>query len=214
VLNVKLLLALFAETGVNIQVTGNGQEAVEELQRKHYDIILMDMQMPVMDGYQATVFIREELKHPIPIIAITAHAMTGEKEKCLSLGMNDYVPKPVNADLLFEKICTLTNITARKKSSASPIFQGNVEKLINLSYLIDTLGIKKKPIQEMLDDFVDQMAEDFPLLSNAVSQSDYVTIENLSHKLKSPASMLGISKMEKVLLNMELQAASNDGIEI
>ena len=64
----------------------------------------MDMEMPVMNGYEATMIIREELKLEIPIIAMTAHAMSGERERCLSLGMNDYISKPINANMLFEKI--------------------------------------------------------------------------------------------------------------
>ena len=73
-----------------------------------FDIILMDMEMPVMNGYEATTIIRDELKNNIPIIAMTAHAMAGEREKCLSLRMNDYISKPLNANLLFEKIHDLT----------------------------------------------------------------------------------------------------------
>ena len=69
-----------------------------------YDLILMDMQMAEMDGYQATAYIREELKKDIPIIAMTAHAMAGEREKCLSLGMNDYISKPFHTAELYEKI--------------------------------------------------------------------------------------------------------------
>jgi len=68
----------------------------------------MDMEMPVMNGYEAATIIRNGLKNNIPIIAITAHAMAGEKERCLSLGMDDYITKPINANLLFEKMYDLT----------------------------------------------------------------------------------------------------------
>lgn len=68
----------------------------------------MDMEMPVMNGYEAATIIRNELKSDIPIVAMTAHAMAGERERCLSLGMNDYISKPINANLLFEKMYDLT----------------------------------------------------------------------------------------------------------
>jgi CheY-like chemotaxis protein len=68
----------------------------------------MDMEMPVMNGYEAATIIRKEMKNDIPIIAMTAHAMSGERERCLHLGMNDYISKPINANLLFEKMCELT----------------------------------------------------------------------------------------------------------
>jgi len=82
-----------------------------------FDIILMDMEMPVMNGYEATAIIRNELKSNIRIIAMTAHAMAGEREKCLTLGMNEYVSKPINATLLFDKIYDLT-LTDKNYASA------------------------------------------------------------------------------------------------
>ena len=72
----------------------------------------MDIEMPVMNGYEAATFIRNELKNNVPIIAMTAHAMAGEKEKCLNLGMNDYIAKPINSVLLFEKMFELTKKTS------------------------------------------------------------------------------------------------------
>ena len=85
-------------------IAENGKIAVDMMQEKQYDIILMDMQMPEMDGYEATRIIREELKNNIPIIALTAHAMSDEKEKCLALGMNDYISKPFDAQDLYKRI--------------------------------------------------------------------------------------------------------------
>ena len=103
-LNVKLILSLFSEYNLKIQVAENGSVGIEKIKENNFDIVLMDMEMPVMNGYEAADYIRKELKNNIPIIAMTAHAMAGEKEKCLSLGMNDYISKPINANLLFEKM--------------------------------------------------------------------------------------------------------------
>lgn len=206
-LNVKLVEAVFVNSGIQITVAGNGKEAIEALSKNNFDLILMDMQMPEMDGYQATTYIRQTLKNDIPIIAMTAHVMEGEREKCLQLGMNDYIPKPFNIDVLFETIKRLTNPV--------PLIPENVnsEKHINLKYLNETLGIRENTIKEMLFDFKTQMEEDFPVLTHAVSKGDYGTIEMLSHKLKSPASMMGMAKMEKILGQMEVQAISREGIE-
>jgi signal transduction histidine kinase/CheY-like chemotaxis protein len=107
-LNIKLIISLFSENSLNVEVVENGMLGIEKFKSGAFDIILMDMEMPVMNGYEATTIIRQELKSEIPIIAMTAHAMEGEREKCLSLGMNDYISKPINADLLFEKINNLT----------------------------------------------------------------------------------------------------------
>ncbi|MBC7863353.1 MAG: response regulator, partial [Bacteroidia bacterium] len=115
-LNVMLILSLFSEKNLRLQVAENGSVCIEKLKEANgstlfsagFDIILMDMEMPVMNGYETTTTIRKELKSKIPIIAMTAHAMPGERERCLGLGMNDYISKPINANLLFEKIYDLT----------------------------------------------------------------------------------------------------------
>jgi CheY-like chemotaxis protein len=115
-LNIKLILSLFSENNLNLQIAENGSIAIEKIKEnngsslltKCFDIILMDMEMPVMNGYEAATIIRNGLKNNTPIIAITAHAMAGEKERCLSLGMDDYITKPINANLLFEKMYDLT----------------------------------------------------------------------------------------------------------
>ncbi len=107
-LNIKLILSLFSEYNLKLSVAENGSLAIEKLKENNFDIILMDMEMPVMNGYEAATFIRKELKNNIPIIAMTAHAMAGERERCLSLGMNDYISKPIDANLLFEKMYELT----------------------------------------------------------------------------------------------------------
>src|ERR1035437_8402452 len=115
-LNVKLILSLFSEHSLKLQIAENGSVCIEKLKENNgltslttcFDIILMDMEMPGMNGYEATTIIRKELKNNIPIIAMTANAMAGEREKCLSFGMNDYISKPINANLLFEKIYEFT----------------------------------------------------------------------------------------------------------
>ena len=107
-LNVMLILSLFSEYRLKVQVAENGSVAIDKLKELNFDIVLMDMEMPVMNGYESATFIRKNLKSNIPIIAMTAHAMAGERERCLSLGMNEYISKPINANVLFEKIYELT----------------------------------------------------------------------------------------------------------
>lgn len=102
--NIKLILSMFSLCKIKAQVAENGRIGIEKLKEENFDIILMDMEMPVMNGYEATTIIRKELKISTPIIALTANTMAGEKEKCLQLGMNDYITKPLDADLLYEKM--------------------------------------------------------------------------------------------------------------
>jgi signal transduction histidine kinase/CheY-like chemotaxis protein len=103
-MNQQLIKHLMKNWAINHTVVNNGVEAIEALKNENFTIVLMDIQMPEMDGYTATGVIRNELKLQIPIIAMTAHAMTGEKEKCIQLGMNDYVSKPLKETILYNII--------------------------------------------------------------------------------------------------------------
>lgn len=106
-LNQKLAATVLTKNGGLVDIAETGEEAVNILQNGgQYDIVLMDIQMPIMDGYEATRVIRNRLKNAIPIVAMTAHAMAGERDKCLSLGMNDYLSKPFQQDQLLQVIIT------------------------------------------------------------------------------------------------------------
>ncbi|RYU96287.1 PAS domain S-box protein [Emticicia agri] len=104
ILNQKLALRVLEKFGFTSDLAANGRIATEKVRDNRYDIILMDLQMPEMDGYQATTFIRNELKDTTPIMAMTAHSLVGEKDKCIEIGMNEYITKPFNQKELFDKI--------------------------------------------------------------------------------------------------------------
>ena len=109
--SVNLLKLQLAEHCPQVKLVGNFTSSVKALQNIEAldpDLLFLDIEMPVMNGYEAASFIRKEMNDNIPIIAMTAHAMAGERERCLSLGMNDYISKPINANLLFEKMYDLT----------------------------------------------------------------------------------------------------------
>ncbi len=105
--NQKVAKKLLTNQGALVATANNGVEAIEMIRKNNYDVILMDIQMPEMDGYQTTIFIRTEMHYPInqiPIIAMTASALTTEKDICIQAGMNDYISKPFQANELYEKI--------------------------------------------------------------------------------------------------------------
>ena len=103
-INQKVVVYTLKNQGAEATVANNGKEAVELLQAAPYDLILMDLQMPEMDGYQATGYIRNDMKSGIPIIAMTADAMKGEADKCMEAGMQDYISKPFDPKDLFDKV--------------------------------------------------------------------------------------------------------------
>src|SRR5687768_8684900 len=94
-LNQKLASFMLRDWGFQYDISANGKQAIENLKINHYDLILMDIQMPEMNGYEATVYIRDQLKLGIPIIATTSHSSQEERERCLMSGMTDYLTKPI-----------------------------------------------------------------------------------------------------------------------
>lgn len=104
--NAELLLIHLDELGYTADVVENGQEFLDAMKRKHYDLVLMDCQMPILNGYDATEQYRSKENNDshTPIIAITANVMTGDREKCLASGMDDYIAKPVNPRTLRDKL--------------------------------------------------------------------------------------------------------------
>jgi CheY-like chemotaxis protein len=111
-INQKLSVAILEKKGYTVHVANNGREAIEAYHRKRYDVILMDIQMPELDGFEATEIIRQHEQETglhVPIIAMTAHAMKGDKERCLSVGMDGYISKPVEPKTLYKIIEDFTN---------------------------------------------------------------------------------------------------------
>ncbi len=206
-LNAKLVSIMFSQNGLKLDVAANGAAAIEKIKTTNYDAILMDMEMPVMNGYQATTVIREQLKNNIPIIALTANALTGEREKCLQYGMNGYIAKPVHADILFKTIYDLTGsikMAAIKKkitkTSNSPSVSVNV---CNMGYLINATSGNKKIINDIVDVFFKETKKELVFLNDAIKKTNYTVISDISHKIKSAFSILGISVLEPVFEEME-----------
>jgi two-component system sensor histidine kinase/response regulator len=98
---------LLEKRGHHVVTSGNGREALERLDKEHFDLVLMDIEMPEIDGFEATATIRKKEETTgarVPIIAMTAHALKGDRERCLAAGMDDYVSKPIQPNALFEAI--------------------------------------------------------------------------------------------------------------
>lgn len=211
-LNAKLVSILFAQHGMKLQVAENGMAAIEKIKAQHFDIILMDMEMPVMNGYQATTVIRKQLKNNIPIIALTANARAGEREKCLQMGMNGYISKPVKEVTLLKIIHKLTGGHATaftKKRIIKPDNSPAVSvKVCNMGYLISATRGNKKIINNVVEVFFKETRKELSFLNEAIKKTNYPVIRDISHKIRSAFSILGISMLEPVFNEME-QLSSN-----
>lgn len=206
-INVKLLESLFNYNGIKADFVENGKLVLEKLQQKpgHYDLILMDMEMPELNGYDTTVRIRSKLQNRIPIIAMTAHAMAGEKEKCLSLGMNDYISKPINANVLF-KIMNKW-VENNRTETLTPASDDDNKATVNLDYLKEFSGGDKAFEREMIQLLLQQIPESIQEILHAKETENLVVLGQITHKLKPSLAMIGSPELVTLLSEIEHEAA-------
>jgi signal transduction histidine kinase/CheY-like chemotaxis protein/HPt (histidine-containing phosphotransfer) domain-containing protein len=184
-MNQQLVKHLMKSWSLDHFIVNTGAEAIEELKTNSYSIVLMDIQMPEMDGYTATTIIRNELKLDVPIIAMTAHAMVGEKEKCLQLGMNDYVSKPIKETILY-------NIIARHSQHIPE--KSEHTHHIHLSYLHQLSGNDKNFEKEILNQFIVQAPTELSQLEASIKDQDFDTVRRTAHSLKSTVGYVGLAE--------------------
>ncbi|MES2284958.1 MAG: PAS domain S-box protein [Bacteroidota bacterium] len=214
VLNQRLAGKILTKFGFDFEIAENGKIGLEKLKQGKFDLVLMDLQMPEMDGYQTTIAIRKELKFTIPIVAMTAHSLVGEKEKCIEIGMNDYVGKPFTQDDLYNKISS--NLIEKKLDSSVPlkiIERGDSNKdsdLIDLNYLKELSDGNKEFEKEMIELFLNQVPIDVTALDAAFKSSDAFHVKSLSHKLKSSMSVVGLSILSPHLSFIEKNASNKE----
>lgn len=182
-LNQKLITTIFEKTNHKIYIANNGVEALELLKNKDFDIILMDLQMPKMDGYETTTIIRNELHLTIPIIALTANSLIYEKERCMNMGMNDYLSKPFSKKDLFELL---------NKYFYSEKDDSKVQKLVSLDHLKEFVGDNNEQILLMIDSFETQLAQFLLMMNTNFIDKNYEQIRKNAHKLKTSFGMFGI----------------------
>lgn len=205
VLNQKLVERLLQDMGLSVDIAANGKAAVEMITSRPYDFVLMDMQMPVMDGYEAATTIRQQLKSDVPIIAMTAHAMQGEKEKCLRLGMNDYIAKPLRIKELHEKLTKVRRgetIHRQGEKSGGKDYANGSE--IDFTYLMEATGGNNEFISELLTMCMKSITEDIAILLDASEHRDMGRVKHISHKMQSTSSMAGVKTLTETLKRIEL----------
>jgi len=177
----------------------DAKTAFNLLKNKNFDLILMDISMPDIDGLEATEIIRTEINKTIPIIAITASALVGEKERSLAAGMNDYISKPFHPDELFNKIKQL--VPAQKLNTIEPICD------------LTTLHQKADGDNEYLKDILSSYVSEMPIyakeLMEAKNSGNYVIMGAQAHKMRSPAALLGAKEMVKLLSAIEKDCKEN-----
>jgi PAS domain S-box-containing protein len=195
-LNQLLMRTLLDDYGFESDMASNGKIAIEKLQAKSYDIILMDLQMPEMNGFEATEYIRTKMNSQIPIIALSADVTTIDVEKCQAVGMNDYLAKPVDEKILYNKIVGLLKKPALKKHNQQVVNENNQTgnpKFINLEHL--NLRTKSNPalMMEMISIYLEQTPPLISAMKQGLLDKDWDSIQSAAHKMIPSFSIMGIS---------------------
>ena len=212
-LNQEIAYQLLTEEGFIVDIANNGAEAIRMLPQKNYTIVLMDMQMPIMDGVSATIEIRKNSQFTLlPIVAMTANAMPHDKEKCLVAGMNDYIAKPIDINQLFGVL--IKWIPSNNNPSISE-FDSNflmpVDEDIVIPFIegLDVeLGLKrisgkKKFYINMLKNYVTNQEKTVPQLRDAMQKDDYAGAEIIAHSAKGVSGNIGATQLQEMAYELE-----------
>jgi PAS domain S-box-containing protein len=219
-LNQLLVRTLLDDFGFGCDIASNGKIAIEKLKTNTYDVILMDLQMPEMNGFEATEFIRKNLGLKIPIIALTADVTTSDLAKCRSVGMDDYISKPVDERLLQSKIISM--LTRSPQSNGSEPMMGiqlDAQKTpyIDLNYLQKRTKDNTQLMIEMITLYLSQTSTSLQEMQSSTMQKDWKKLHATAHKLIPSFSIVGIrsefADLAKELQEMTRAGESTEGIE-
>jgi signal transduction histidine kinase/CheY-like chemotaxis protein/HPt (histidine-containing phosphotransfer) domain-containing protein len=218
-INQEVAIGLLEPTGARLLLASNGREALETVAAQPVDLVLMDMQMPIMDGWEATRRLREDLgRRDLPIIAMTANAMAGDRARCLAAGMNEHVSKPIDTYLLFEVLGRwLGRVPAEAGLGQHPAMPGEVNPAgqeasqenaeIDLDSGLARMGNAAAVFNRMLSRFVEIEADAADRIAKAVASHDWEQAHRIAHTLRGLAATIGARQLSDVAANVELDAA-------
>lgn len=210
--NQQVASLMLKQLGFRADSVANGKEAVEAIELRPYDIIFMDCQMPEMDGYEATRRIRKMSsdKNGIPIIAMTANAMRGDREKCIEAGMDDYIAKPV-------KPSDFGNAIARWGGAKTIIIPDNKQEkkinsdeLFNRDAMYENMMNDKDLVQSVIDAFLHDIPQQLKILEDAIVREDADQITLTAHSIKGAASNVCAPKLHSIAYVVERAGDQND----
>lgn len=215
-MNRMVVSTLLKQYGVAITEAVDGEEAIAQLKQKQFDLVLMDVQMPVMGGIEATRQIRKHLKLDIPIIALTANAVKGESERCTEAGMSAYVSKPFEESELVNTMISCLDIKLfAAAGTALPLTPSENEELplFNL-HKLEKLGEGDPAfIHKMIQLFLTQVPASVKAMQEALEKGDYETIRALAHRLKPAINNMDIHSLKTVVRDIEITAEKEPGNE-
>ncbi|OUR93809.1 hypothetical protein A9Q81_15170 [Gammaproteobacteria bacterium 42_54_T18] len=226
-INRQVAIGFLSETGITIDIAEDGKVALEKTEKNHYDLILMDIQMPVMDGLSASIEIRKlPERDRLPIIAMTAHAMAADREKTKSAGMDDHISKPISPNELYQKMTSFIHSNHQKKNQFTPTSNLKTSKenrkfiaelrtihQLKIDIAINKLQNNEELYLSLIRDFYKYYSDIHQTLKDMSQKKDWNKLYRYAHTLKSNASYIGAKIISNSAEDLEISTENNQNIE-
>ena len=222
--NQLVVLSMLQKEGYNADVVENGAQALQAMQNVRYDLVLMDCQMPEMDGYETTRLTREgkgNIKNQdVPIVAITANALKGDREKCLQAGMNDYLAKPVKKIEIISVLERFLYGRASGQQGRNHAFVSNNQNTHNISMSNSMIFQEKEMLERLqhdtevarviIENFIDDIPQQFSRIKDSLREGSAEDVHLKAHAIKGAALMIGGNRLSRAAQKVEMAAKSGD----
>lgn len=206
-LNILLITSILTKEHIPHEIAKNGEEVFQMLQQSSFDVILMDVQMPVMDGITATRKIRTELKSAIPIIALSANATTDDTKRYIASGMNAHVHKPFKKDVLLKTIADALGLNTSQKVVNAPNVSG--EQLFSLEELKKLASGDESFVNKFIQTFLLNVPKQLKTLELSLAESNLTGIRDISHQMKPTLQLLKVQEAKELVLEIEQESSSS-----
>jgi two-component system sensor histidine kinase/response regulator len=216
--NQKVATAILGKAGLTADIAQNGEEAINALTKQNYDLVLMDIQMPVMDGFQAVRLIRDKTSsvrnHDVPTVAMTAHAMEGDRQRCLDAGMTDYVSKPIDPTALINVVSRLLNVDAASEVGPEalpppPEEEAEVSPVFDKDGALRRMGGDEELLNDVIAIFKEDVVKRLESLSAAIDAGNIDDTQLHAHAIKGSAANVGAVQIQE--LSEILERDARDG---
>lgn len=219
--NQLLIKKILERAGINVDVSFNGKKAIQMVLENVYDMVIMDMQMPVVDGYEATQQIRK-MGNNIPIIALTAHTMQGDEQKSLEAGCNAYLGKPIKQKELLDIVRSFIGTSERVTKSNKPLSSQEKETTTSLPtkrekrirLFADNMGISIDEAKTMFEEYGSFLRERIDILKKLLDKNDFDAIAVEGHSIKGSGTMYSVEEIAEAGKNLELYAQENNKAKV
>lgn len=209
-INRKLLELQFQQKNIDADFVENGLEVIRKITNGNtYHLLLLDIEMPEMNGYETAKQLRTVLNNKMPIIAMSGYSDIQEKDKCLALGMNNYVSKPINMEILYTMMNELASVKYDTQSSESVVEEKEFG-YIDLTYFRTMSGGRPEFELNIFQMFIEDIPIQLQEMIEAIKSSDYKLAAQIIHKMKSSLMMIGLHQIQPVIVSMEQELINGE----